>query len=345
MRIMITAASKFLSDPEIYSHGYTQNILFLYRVMEELGHSVFLLTDTNDTIRVKGNSYRSVKLILPPVDVVIEAGVVLSDEQRDVAKRTGAKIIAVRYGASLVMDMESMVYGIDTITPGLHRQGCDAVWTSPHLYYQRDYLAEIYQAPCYIAPYVWEPDFVELDFNDRPYPKRPNLIVMEPSISVLKNSLIPLAIINRVWREAPDSFDKVYIVNGAHYHDRPAYLDNVVRNLPVARAENGKVFYTPRHKMSEVFKQRDVLVGNQVLCDYNYLYLEAMKAGIPVLTNSSMTNFTYDGFKVEAAADELLRWLESGVYPETKDYALDRYSIQATAAGYRDLLSRCTREH
>jgi hypothetical protein len=141
-----------------------------------------------------------------------------------------------------------------------------------------------------------------------------DIYVMEPSISIIKNALIPITIIEEVYRENPDSFGKATIVNGMKYYNEEYFLDNIARNLKSLQAEAKKVFFSPRITFNEVFKRPDILLGHQWGCELNYLYLEAIYAGLPLVHNSdalSETGYYYPGSDCHRGREQCLQALRN----------------------------------
>jgi hypothetical protein len=212
------------------------------------------------------------------------------------------------------MDMEQISYEHDIKIGGVHRQGNDFVWTSPHIAYGLPYLETIYNARGAICPYIWEPDFIQTQFTDYQNNGPRDIYVMEPSISVIKHALIPLTIIEEVYRENPAAFGRATIISGTNYNNKQYFLDNIVRNLSSARAEANKVFFTPRANFEEVFKKPDVLLGHQWGCELNYLYLEAIYAGLPLVHNSEGLKdlgYYYPGFDTHKGKEQCLEALHN----------------------------------
>jgi len=328
-----------VENPETwYSNGYSQNIKFFYELLELMGHyPIFLFGKDYLPCRfpLMGREYRgmSINQVLEEkihVDIAFEVGVTINEDVRQVLRqRYGSKIVAVRYGIALVMDMEQLVHN-ETMTPGIHVAGADAVWTSPHIGYGIQYLQTILRCPGRIAPYLWEPHFITRSFKDTDIPERMDIYVMEPNLSVIKNALIPIAVIEEVWRQAPEAFGKACVLNGLNFYNRTYFLENIVRYMESVRAETNKVFFLARYRFDDVFQRPDVLLGHQWGCDLNYLYLEALHIGLPFVHNSEAlqeVGYYYPGFDVQAGRDRCLE-------------ALSGHSIERSAEANRKLLFR-----
>lgn len=300
----------------LFGNGLSQNIKFFYDLLVLMGHKPYFLVDYKeaDSIRFNKKNYHCYTLNeviskSKPTDIAFEIGVSISQSQRSLLrKHLGTKIISVRYGHSMFMDMEQICHK-ETMSPGLYVNKPDRVWISPHLKNSSSYLETIYDAPVHSCPYIWEPDFVSNRFCKNDYNKNPDIYVMEPNISLLKNSLIPLAIIEQLYRKHPGSFNKAMILNGLHFNEQEFFLDNIVRNMSSLKSEAKKVYFTGRYKFDEALKNRDILLGHQYGCELNYLYLEALWKGVPLVHNSpsfKSVGYYYPDFDALAGSEKCL---------------------------------------
>ncbi len=338
---LLTIQHRFDADDQWFSNGYSQNVKFLYDLLEALGHRPCFALDAPSPgeVTIRGRRYRTramaeVLAAPSPVDLVFEAGVTVDPGQRAILReRDGARVVSVRYGTSLIFDMEQMLHE-ETMTPGVHVTGSDVVWTSPHIAYGAPYLRTLYDCPVAVAPYLWEPDFVDVRFDASADPPRRDVYVMEPNMSVIKNALVPLAILEEVFRSAPDSFGKAMILNATRFHQRTYFLENIVRSFRSLLAESEKVYFTPRALFREAITRRDVLLAHQWGCGLNYLYMEALHAGIPFVHNAeelAEAGFYYPGFDVQAGAEQLARALaphDADAQARRSAAVLERFSVR-----------------
>jgi hypothetical protein len=301
----------------LFGNGLSQNVKFLYDMMELIDCHPYFLVDTpspHNSIVFNEIAYKAYTLaeileLEMHTDLALEAGVTIGHQQRDTLRNTfKTKIVTIRYGHSMFMDMEQMCHP-PTMTGGLYISKPDVVWASPHFLKAFSYLETIYQAPIEVGPYIWEPDFVTKGHDDT-YLEKPDIYVMEPSISLLKNALIPIAIIEKTYNIQPDAFGKAMILNGIHYNQSPYFLDNIARNMSSLIAENNKVYFTGRYGFDDVFKRRDILLGHQWECELNYLYLEALYKNIPLVHNSpafAEVGYYYPEFDVNIGHSQLIK--------------------------------------
>ncbi len=308
----------------LYANGISQNIILLYELFELLGHTVILITETaRDNQKLKLNTGKlftictldELKQAKQKIDLFFEAGAIQTDDEKKILRSLGAKIVSIHYGASLIMDMEHILYkneegGLQHVVGDI-----DYLWISPHHAYHQSYLEILYSAPCEIIPFIWNPKFInKKGFGRKDFRSTPNIYVMEPNLSVIKNSLVPLAIIEALYRDDPDAFHHAFIVNGDEIKDKPYFLNNIVTNMPSLNTNvvQDKVFFSDRCRFDGVFVHPDILLSHHWNNGLNYLSLEAIYHTIPLVHNSlyfKEVGYFYPGFDVHKGAAAVKRAL------------------------------------
>ena len=341
--ITINVATESGLEQALFGSGYSQTVKFFYDLLHNIGHEPYLLVTNeieNQILKFKENSqYRAVTLQQVcdnhlSLDIVFEAGVTISKHNRDILKKSfGTRVVSVRYGHSMIMDMER-IFLQDRTEAGIHVSKPDFLWILPHFEDSVQYLATLYDCPVRICPYIWEPDFVNERFTKSQYNHLPDIYVMEPNINVMKNALIPLAIIEQIYRQAPDAFGKATILNSTHFQKQTYFLENIVRNMSSAIDKANKVYFTQRQKFDSVFKRPDILLGHQWNCELNNLYLEALYKGVPLVHNSpplKEVGFYYPAFETITGAEACMKAIQSFTNAaesrDKNDAFLTRFSV------------------
>lgn len=340
LRLGITFRDDVPLDQVFGSNGLSQNVKFLYDLFVELGHDPFLIVGTRPEAEhylIQGRKYetRSYQQLMDtgePFDIAFEVAVTIGKDVRDQMRNiNGAKIVAVRYGHTMLMDMEALFANKQMPSGIVHVGKPEILWISPHFEKSISYLETLYKCPVRICPFLWEPDFVPRRFLRDEYPEVPDIYVMEPNFSVLKNALIPMAIIERLYQDASDSFGRATILNGLHYNDEQYFLDNFAANFESLIAENEKVYFTGRYRFSEAFQRPDILLSHQWECELNYLYMEALYMNVPLVHNSPAlkdVGFYYEGFDVSEGAKRV------GEAIATYDYKSQREGNEVFLRGF-----------
>ncbi|NKB75617.1 MAG: DUF2827 family protein [Gammaproteobacteria bacterium] len=334
--------------------GLNQNVMFLYDLFHSLGHDVYMILDESEFefIEIEGKQYKTksaTEIIQQGLafDIVFEAGLGLIQRDRFFFREhCGARIVCVRYGNSLFLDMERL-FVKGSPSSDCHHSKPEMVWISPHFDKSIYYIEALYQARVELAPFIWEPVFVPKKFDPSETVGPLDVVVMEPNTSVLKNALIPLAILNEVCREAPEAFEKATILNSLDFYNEPYFLNNVVQNLTYLSSQKNKVFFAGRFRIFDVFQKADVMLAFQHYNGLNYLYMEALYMGVPLVHNSPYyldVGYYYPEFNVRIGKKKLMEALKNHD-PQAADVAntqfLEQFSVnnERVKNRYQELLN------
>ncbi len=216
-----------------WSNGIGQNIKFYFDLLQKMGHQpVFLISHPDQpsapstTIefgetRYETLSYTDVVKKRFRLDLIIEAGLSISAHDNALLREaSGANVVGLRCGNPLFMDMEGLFLK-HNLPIGLHERVQDVMWLLPQHAKQKEFMEVIHGCPAQIAPYIWEPDFIATIGDLGPLPDPPNILIMEPNISVVKNALIPMAILEALYQQSPNAFDAAYILSSENWYDKP----------------------------------------------------------------------------------------------------------------------------
>jgi len=319
-----------------------------------MGHEVSLICcDDNFHIEHNGCQYRSIgrETIIQQkhkFDLIIEAGTTISPDDKALFRQvTGAKIVGLRCGNQFFIASEGLFVG-DRLPHDLYVKGQDRMWVLPHYADQASFLTTLHSCPVDVVPYLWSPDFVEKTVDELSMPESPDIFVMEPNISVTKNALLPMTILEHLYLSHPDSFHKAYILNSTGFANHSAFLNNFVSNFSVLQAHHEKTYFCDRHPINDVIQKKAILLGFQFENGLNNLYKEALFMGIPLVHNSPFyeeVGFYYDKLEVHHAVEQILKARErGGTREEVKKNRkfLSQYSIdnEYVRQNYAELLER-----
>lgn len=275
-----------------FGSGIGQNIKFYYDLFTLLGHQCYMVVNTFDKgFEHNGTFYQSrpwqhilngeVKL-----DVMLEAATNVGPHEADILKKAGTTIIGLRCANQLTILAEGLFLG-GALHKGQVTTGQDCLWILPHHTDQASFLSIVHRANVETVPYIWQPDFIDKNgIDNTPRPAKPSVYVMEPNISTVKHCLIPLAILQKLYDDAPDTCDQMHILNSIELNKSEVFNNNVVQHLPVTHGSNNKLFFGARARFDEVFTRADILVSYQYHNELNYLHNEAFYKGISVVHNS-----------------------------------------------------------
>ena len=155
------------------------------------------------------------------------------------------------------------------------------------------------------------------------------IAVFEPNISPIKTCLPPMLIADGAARLAPEAVGSLALYNTKHLAGRPTF-DFALSNLSLSGM--GRVELFERDYFARAMQANTLVVSHQLECTQNYLYLDALHGGFPLVHNSPFfteVGYYYPGDDLEEGARQVLRaWREHDSHLE--EYR--RRAAQALAA-------------
>jgi hypothetical protein len=281
------------SDKNLFGNGLTQNIWFLFRILKNSGYDVSLVAEQEESI---GN-YLITEQIKPlnaenlnNFDLIIECAYSLSTTLDEKIKDSGIVRVGIQYGNRLIIDLESIIfdknYGISA------KSRIDEIWCSPHFKFSMQPIETFNKTEVKICPYVWSPDvLIHKLIRDKldPFFKQTtninNLSFFEPNLNVLKTCLVPLAISEDLYLRRPELINKIYAFNTSKLKNNKSFIQRVTQ-LKIQK--EAKIFYEKRFSFIEMLNDNNagVVISHHWMNGLNYLQLEAMYFGTPIVHNS-----------------------------------------------------------
>ena len=315
----------------LWTNGLNQNIHSFYTVVEKsLKYEPCLVVhckkDSTDEANIK-----HFKTINPSINVVLFNDVILGKVKLDLvvesgqsydgiliekikAKNAKTKFVTLSYGNAYFLLSEKLVNAKEIETSAAYDHPRDAVWASPHFKETFEWLQISKQAP-YIreAPYVWTPKFLLQSMESigvtkddfRPTNKM-NVGVIEPNINLIKNCMIPIAIIEHLYNKNKEIMGDCLIFNAATVR-KHKMADSLFLHLNSVKGK--KTTFEGRYKFTKIFSSyADIMLSHQHQCGLNYTYLESLYLGIPLVHNSEYfkdAGYYYEGFSVSGGSNAL----------------------------------------
>jgi hypothetical protein len=304
-RRVILIATAAITDSNVYNNGLYQNCFIIYRLAEAIGWLPIFVTNKKPTDLngipdfIKTCRIAEIEDILKQpiqIGIYIEIGMSISGNLRKYMKMLGARTVKLYLGNILNIDIETPMF-----FPGMHFSHHvigeqDEIWTSPHYGQNAEYAACLNQVEpkgksIRIAPYVWDPCILTNDgrrdirWRGRTVGEKPCIIIMEPNISFQKTAIVPLLIIEEWSLANPNLEFKVVVLNADRLLATGFYKTTIEPCLSIVK--RGFVEYCERHDMLTVMNNYPyaVPICHQITNEFNYMVLEFMWAGYPVLHN------------------------------------------------------------
>ena len=305
-RKIVLLATATITDENIFNNGLFQNVYFLLRMFEAMGMlPLFVVNEKPKALDKIPEVLRNTRVVSVedlvkqpiPVAYYIEIGMSIDQMMRKFLKMIGAKIFKLYLGNILNIDIETPIF-YPNMNFAHHVIGeITDIWVSPHYAQHSEYARQLNHVDpsnkkTMIAPYVWDSAILtedgkrSLTWRPRQPAEEEVLIIMEPNISFQKSCVIPLMIIETWFRKHPDWKGNVLVINGDRVMQIPFFKENILGQMDVFKA--GRVQTVSRLDMVNVMKHfpHATFLCHQVNNEFNYMVLELLWAGFPVLHNS-----------------------------------------------------------
>lgn len=201
------------------------------------------------------------------------------------------KHVFIQYGHEYYLELEEFL----PIPSGRQKNSIlphniDEVWICPDYESTKYYYQSVYNASVSIAPFIWKPDNLTISpFTQKEYGwcrSFKDIYIIEPNINLLKQSLIPILIVNELWKNNPHSFNRVYIISNNNYNENKNFQNKFLPKIEVLHGKYNKAYFCPRASINDIFKLPGVLLSHQENLGLNYIYLEALYLKIQWVHNS-----------------------------------------------------------
>jgi hypothetical protein len=316
-RKIVLLSSATITEENIHANGLFQNVLVFYRMFDAMGYAPIMLVHEKPTsLKNIPEVLRKCRTIVtedmlkqPMANVVamIEIGMSLDPLVRQFVKMLGGRLFKVYLGNILNIDIETPIFVNQHHFAHHVVGGNDAILVSPHYGQHAEYASYLNHVPVkrpitsLIAPYVWDSSILTRDGTQNiswQEPKTPEdevFVVMEPNISFQKSSLVPLFILERWYRSHGANWKgKIVVINGERLSMVPHFMGNVQPYLDIFK--DGKVELTGRNDIVSTLKEwpSATFVLHNYNNEFNYMTLELLYSGFPVIHNSpSWMEFGY----------------------------------------------------
>lgn len=330
----------------VWSTGIRQNAIFLAdTLMNAKKYNVYIINSGSVKIDDKlildwdVNEYKTIMFddIKDELDILIVLGSEINYKDSDYLKARGCKIVLNNCGSQYIFDLEDIIKGEGKGFVNL--EAYDEIWTLPHhAITTYHYLEVLSKKRVRIAPFVWNPMFIDKiaeTLNNkgkyRPSIKPKKIACFEPNINIIKYSMYPILITEKVYRKRPDLIEHLFVTNVFQLTSKEKFV-NLMNKLDIVK--DGIASFEGRHNMPRFLSEHtDVVVAHQWENGLNYTYFDVIYMNYPLIHNSPFIKdcgYYYDGFDAEEGATQLLHAIENHdkhieEYNERSKKTLDRY--------------------
>lgn len=312
----------------LFGSGLVQNAYFLYDVYRHLGHVCTLLSyDSSYTtfefekipIRTISDDEAVFKVSDYKALITVAMGVTPALYKK--CKDHGVRVIGFLCGNSLMMHLEDFRMSSPSNTVIGKEHPVDELWLLESFAFMKSYVELLRGAPARTVPHLWSPRLLENTVVEQQ--KKPTsslvynpvlhsgsqieLLILEPNINIVKTALIPLMASERVFLDAKDLINEVYVFN---YPTENKNVEAIVSNLNV-KSKLRKFKNLPISEILTHFNAKNtmpVFVCHQLYNEWNYLYYELMYFGYPFVHNSTLLKeygYYYNEFDIDGCARQI----------------------------------------
>ena len=345
-RKIILLATASITDNNIFANGLFQNVYVYYVMFESMGYCPILMVNEKPTsvsnIPLMIRSCRMVvaeELLKQPIAVsaYIEIGMSIDPMVRKFLRMIGSKSYKLYLGNILNIDIETPMFYPSTNFAHHVIGELDEVWVSPHYKQHDEYACYLNHTDPFVqkhttVPYVWDPCFVsntskDLRWRPRKDDEKETFLITEPNISFQKSSIIPILGLEKWYRKNKSWDGQVIVINGERLLLMPYFKENIWDTLDIVR--DGKVSMLGRKDIQntlETYPSATVLL-HQINNEYNYMALELLYYGYPVLHNAESWK-EYGYFYPNSDLSAITKQIE---LTHTHDQNLETYKAHAKA--------------
>jgi len=328
------------SGHNVWNNGIGQNVYFLAKCLDAIPFiEQVVIIDCGDQnappadAGTLGNKFELVRLddALHSLDVAIEMGGALSATWKAAFRAEGGRVAFHNCGQPYSALIEPSIFG----KPGCFVEPdlCDEIWLLAKDRKFTSMQRSLYRCEVHEVPYLWAPDFLiasaqtnpERQFGYRPGSLRKEKLraaIFEPNISPIKMGIIPLFICEELERRRPELLASVRFLNGSQMMAAKTF-ECMVEGLDIT--SSSKLTVSSREYFADVMKSNaNAVISHQIDVGQNYLYLDALYGGYPLIHNSrdfADAGYYYNSSDVAEAVELIEEVLE------THDSELEAYDL------------------
>lgn len=335
-RVGITVV--LVDGDSVFSNGIRQNGMMLAKLLKLAGHEVSILNFVKNNPMTKFpwdiNEYKTINIFEQPdypknLDVLIHLQTASNESETLMWKQInpGLKIITYQCGNNYINDMEDILFKPRTNHNTLAKidTAIDAVWYVPQQKFNNhDYYKILLRRNPKAIPFVWDPMFIDehvrltsqaspeknTHYDNEGFAKRVSMF--EPNINVVKYSMPCILATEQAYRKRPDLISFMYASNTDKLVDINLFK-SMMNQLDIVK--DSKAQFTSRYPIVHYLESRtDIVISHQWGNPLNYLYLDVMYLGYPLVHNAELIadlGYYYEGFNLDDAADQIINAAEN----------------------------------
>lgn len=314
-----------------WANGLQQNVVFLYEMLERVGgiDPYYISQKPPKQRLMKKHKGLELNELLKDDSFVLDylfiCGFDLLDGMYDILKKRNPnlKVILIHYGSKCIDDIHySTVVPHSSKGPLSTPKYLSQVWISPHHEFSSSYIKTYYNTnDVVVSPYIWDSFFVEEALKPLKSKKQnlfdpkkiSNVCIFEPNKTHVKHCLLPIMICERTEQNFPGTINQVNSFCCESLR-KNHYFEKLMNRLSINDAPSKCYFNNRWNLISALLKFGNTIVSNQINNELNYLYLEVLHLGLPLIHNSkplSEVGYYYPDFDLETGSNQLKLAIET----------------------------------
>lgn len=336
MRIFIT--SDLSKSP--WKDSSVQASIFLYESIQSTGAEVFMLNAArSEAFTERKNKFYNMSQIddpnFPSIDVLIICGAKVSlAQQESIKNRFGSKIILYQHYFVSAILQENFAHNkpLPCSEPLV-----DEIWVPEHHSKSMQYVSLFYNPKASIksVPYLWDSSFINsenkrdrINFEKE---EKKSIVIFEDNKYSFKTCLMPIMICEKANQLNPKAIDAVSAMNTSNAKKNLSFM-NFSNDLTLNK-QNKLHLSGAWNFSSAVSKIGKYILSYQENNHLNYLFLEALYLGLPLIHNSEYIKeygYYFNSMDLNWAANQVLNALSNHeenleVYREQNKFLIKSY--------------------
>lgn len=322
------------ADESLWVNGIKLNAAMLYLLINRVKGYKAVLVDTSGNVKdlskvefwdtSKFNTQRFID-VASRLDVLIQLGTTIDDNSIVDLRKNGFKAKVVKYqcGNNYVIEMERVIFGEPLEGQLAWTSEQDVTWYVPQQHkHNHDYYSIPSGKEAIPVPFIWDPYFIDLakreietisrslvDYQPKESLKR--VISFEPNNNVVKYSMPLLLLAEHAIKQGAE-FEKYAVCSGKRMFSHPSVLQ-VLARLDIYKKK--KIKYLGRIPIVRALTtEADIVISHQWDNPLNYLYLDVLHFGYPLIHNADMiqdAGYFYKDFNLKDGGDLLKEVIEN----------------------------------
>ena len=313
-------------DETLWNNGIKQNAVFLAEAFRNCSNVATVVLVNTTQVRVSERlpwnlehwPTRTFESIKDELDVLIELGGQIDEEQTTYLKSRGTRVVSYCCGFEYIHATESILserplWGYNLFV----NQRYDAIWMIPQVANNSQSFFEVLRRhSAETVPFVWSPVFLEQRSSNLPNrgvyrprldsPRR--LVVMEPNLNLVKFCIYPIFIAELVYRELPEAIEMLHVTNAERMAMHSPDFIALMNQLDIVR-EHKAVFLGRHDTPTFLAEHTDIVISHQLENPLNYFYLEVCWQGFPLIHNAHLCpdlGYFYPENRADLGAERVL---------------------------------------